>query len=171
LFYGLAVILAAVTSSGCSQNLEWSAVQAMVRSSFPSVNQISTDSLSVRLADSTAARPVILDVRTPEEFAVSHLAGAIRVDPDAVSFPELLSLDRNTPIVAYCSVGYRSSRVVERLLESGFADISNLEGSIFKWSNEGRPIVDSLGPAQQVHAFDKTWGKLLNEDLRAGTAN
>jgi rhodanese-related sulfurtransferase len=171
LFCGRATLLFALGISACTPDLEWTAVEAMVRTSFPSVMQISTDSLAVRLADSTAARPLILDVRTSEEYEVSHLAGAIRVDPDAVSFPELLSVHRGTPIVAYCSVGYRSSQVVERLMESGFSDISNLEGSIFKWSNEGRPIVDSVGPADQVHAFDKTWGRLLNADLRTGTAN
>ncbi|NNE69833.1 MAG: rhodanese-like domain-containing protein [Rhodothermales bacterium] len=151
-----------LSTAGCTPAMEWSAVRTMVRTAFPEVTQISTDSLSVILSDTTAV--TILDVREAEEYVVSRLPGAIHIDPDATDFS---ALDPAGPIVTYCSVGYRSSALAKRLQEAGF-EVVNLEGSIFKWANEGRPIVNDSGATSRVHAFDKTWGKLLNEELRTG---
>ncbi|MBO6574194.1 MAG: rhodanese-like domain-containing protein [Rhodothermales bacterium] len=142
---------------GCGPNLEWSAVETMVRTSFPEVEQISTDSLAALLADSTRA-VTLLDVRTAEEYAVSRIPGAIHVDPDAVELPA----EATGLLVAYCSVGYRSSQLAERLETE--ARIVNLEGSIFRWANEGRPVEGSGG---KVHTYDRTWGRLLKPELRA----
>ena len=58
----------------------------------------------------------------------------------------------------YCSVGYRSEKVSEKLIKAG----SNMYGSIFEWVNQGRPVYDSDGvPTDRVHAFDETWGAWL----------
>jgi 3-mercaptopyruvate sulfurtransferase SseA len=67
----------------------------------------------------------------------------------------------------YCSVGYRSARIVERLRAAGHSDVRNLRGSIFQWANEGRPVVRGDSTVHKVHPFDATWGRLLNADLRA----
>ena len=79
-------------------------------------------------------------------------------------------------IVAYCSVGYRSSKCAQELYQRMKAnpnidltkyEIYNLEGSIFKWANEGRHIVDDKGlDTKMVHYYDRIWCKFLNEDLR-----
>ena len=46
--------------------------------------------------------------------------------------------------------------------------VYNLKGSIFKWANEGRPVVDSSGQAvSKVHPYSAVWGKCLNSELRA----
>ena len=155
--------------TGCSQNLGWTAVNQMIASDFPEVPLITTDSLAERLSDTTAPRPVLLDARSPEEYAVSHLPDARRVDPTAQTFPDLDSLSRDTPIVVYCSVGYRSARITTRLQEQGFTQVANLKGSIFRWANEGRPIVRNDKPVRAVHPYDRTWGTLLNDDLHAYT--
>jgi rhodanese-related sulfurtransferase len=152
---------------GCSQDLTWRAVDRMIAANYPDVPTITTDSLAERLADSTRARPVLLDARSPEEYAVSHLPGARRVDPDATSFPELGPLGKDTAIVVYCSVGYRSARITSRLQTQGFTNIANLRGSIFRWANEGRPVVRDGTPVQAVHPYDASWGTLLHDDLRA----
>ena len=55
--------------------------------------------------------PILLDVRTPAEYRVSHLAGARFVNFDAVATQEFAGLDRNRAVVVYCSVGYRSERL------------------------------------------------------------
>lgn len=153
--------------TGCSQDFTWTAVHRMIEADFPSVSTITTDSLATRLADSTAKQPILLDTRSPEEYAVSHLPGARRVDPNATTFPGLDTLSRNTPIVVYCSVGYRSARITSRLQESGFTNVANLKGSVFRWANEGRPVVRNDTPVRAVHPYNRTWGTLLNEDLRA----
>lgn len=158
-----------VLGTGCSDDTKWSAVNGMIDARFGDVPQITTDSLAQRLNASGAAEVVLLDARTEEEYAVSHLPSARRLDPSATSFPELDSLNRATPIVVYCSVGYRSARTAQRLREQGFSNVSNLQGSIFRWANEGRPVVRGDSSVRQVHPYDDTWGDLLRPDLRAYT--
>jgi len=151
--------------TGCSQDLKWSAVNRMIAADFPDVPTLTTDSLAARLADSTAPRPLLLDARSPEEYAVSHLPVARRVDPEADSLPGLDTLSRDRPIVVYCSVGYRSARVTAQLRDQGFSNVRNLKGSIFRWANEGRPLVRNGTPVEAVHPYDATWGTLLNDTL------
>lgn len=152
---------------GCSQDLSWRAVNRMIAANFPDTPTITTDSLEVRLSDSSLVRPLLLDARSPEEFAVSHLPKAQRVDPEAETFPALDTLAQDTPIVVYCSVGYRSARVAAQLREQGFTNVANLEGSIFRWANEGRRIVRNGTPVQAVHPYDRTWGTLLDDTLHS----
>ncbi|NEQ28665.1 MAG: rhodanese-like domain-containing protein, partial [Microcoleus sp. SIO2G3] len=71
------------------------------------------------------------------------------------------------PIVAYCSVGWRSSRVVDRLQQASYTNAFNLEGSIFQWANEGRPVFQNGERVQQVHPYSRLWGQLLKPNLRA----
>ena len=151
---------------GCSEDLTWTAVDRMVEADFPTVRSITTDSLAARLADSTRQRPILLDVRPPEEFAVSRLPGAHRVDPDARSVPGLDTAAPDRPIVVYCSVGYRSARLASRLRTQRDRPVVNLKGSIFRWANEGRTVVRDGTPVRAVHPYDNTWGTLLSEPLR-----
>ena len=146
----------AVLLASC-KSLGWGVLNARIRREFPSVPRVSTAELA-----RTTARPLLLDVRTPPEFAVSHLAGARRVDPgdDAA---QVADLPLTEPIVTYCSVGYRSAQFAEKLQRAGYRDVRNLEGSIFAWANEGRPLVrDTDTPTREVHPFNRWWGLLLD---------
>jgi rhodanese-related sulfurtransferase len=145
---------------------DWEKTKSWVRSEFPQVEHVSAEELRLRI-DSGPRAPVILDVRTPEEYAVSRLPGAIRVDPEGELSDFLRNLDHETPVVAYCSVGYRSSRLVERLKREGFADAKNLEGSIFEWANKGFPVERDGALVQEVHPYDAEWGRLLEPSLHA----
>lgn len=156
-----------VVHAGCSQDVSWRAVDAMIDARYPTAPSITTDSLAERLADSTSARPVVLDARSKAEYAVSHVPTARRVDPDAERIPALDSLAPDTPIVVYCSVGVRSARVTTALREQGFTNVSNLRGSIFRWANESRPVVRDGEPVRVVHPYDATWGRLLDAELHA----
>lgn len=86
---------------------------------------------------------------------------------------KLLASLKPERVVVYCSVGYRSSRFASRLMQEGVqlpdGGLYNLEGSIFKWANEGRPLVCNDRPVQEVHPYSWAWGKLLKSDLRAYT--
>ena len=145
---------------------DWEKTKSWVRSEFPQVEHVSAEDLRLRL-DSGGEPPIVLDVRTAEEYEVSHLPGAIRVDPEG-DLPELLrKLDHGAPVVAYCSVGYRSSRLVARLKEEGFADARNLEGSIFEWANKGYPLERDGARVEEVHPYDAEWGRLLDPSLHA----
>ena len=145
--------------------LGWQVVKAGTRHKFPTVQGIGTQSLAVWLADPQRPQPILLDVREPAEFAVSHLADARRVEPG--TDPAALDLPKDQPIVTYCSVGYRSADYAQRLQQAGYTDVRNLEGSIFQWANEGRPVFDDGKQAEKVHPYNDTWGKLLEPSLRA----
>ena len=112
----------------CTQDMRWSAVERMIESDYPGIPRITTDSLARRLDDSTSAPPVLLDARTADEYAVSHLPGALRVDPSAPVYPELDSLSSDRPIVVYCSVGYRSARVMRGALVLAIVRVLSLLG-------------------------------------------
>ena len=153
--------------TGCSDDLAWRAVEHMITSDYPNVLSISTDSLAERLSGDAAPRPVLLDARSPEEYAVSHLPGAHRVDPAADAYPSLDTLAADTPLVVYCSVGYRSAGVAQALRDQGFTNVANLKGSIFRWANEGRPVYRDGQRVATVHPYDATWGRLLADSLHA----
>jgi rhodanese-related sulfurtransferase len=109
---------------------------------------------------------LLLDTRSREEFNVSHLKDAIWVgfkefDPDSI---KKTAPDKDTPLVVYCSVGVRSEGIGEKLKAMGYSEVKNLYGGIFQWKNDGFPVYDNSGKeTQRVHAYDRHWGKLLND--------
>lgn len=133
-----------------------------VRKQFPSVQQLATDELASWLADSTRPAPFLVDARSAEEFSVSHL-------PDAANLTTVSEVKSvvspSRPVVVYCSVGYRSSALAQKLQKAGFAHVSNLEGSIFKWANEGHPVFRGAKEVEEVHPYNAKWGKLLDQRL------
>ncbi len=150
---------------GCQQTVAWPAVKQAIRAEFPGVEQISAAELNEWLA-SGGEPPALLDVRQEAEYRVSHLRGAVRVDPGGE--PRLpAGAGKDTPIVVYCSVGYRSSALAERLTARGFTRVRNLEGSIFEWANQGLPVVRDGREVSQVHPYDRKWERLLDAELRA----
>lgn len=108
-----------------------------------------------------SSEPVFLDAREKEEFTVSHIPGALWVGYDDFELSRTSTLDKNTPIVVYCSVGYRSERIARKLKKAGFTDVSNLYGGIFHWVNEDHPVVDEHGETQRVHTYNEKWSKWL----------
>lgn len=105
--------------------------------------------------------PVLLDVRTPTEFRVSHLQGAQFVNYDSINTEKFAGLDRQQPVVVYCSVGVRSERLGERLHALGFRHVRNLYGGLFEWVNEGYPVYDAHGTTRNVHPYSAMWSPWL----------
>ena len=160
----LLVLCLAVVAS--ARWLGWQALNAALRQKFPAVARIRTPELAAWLGDAGRTPPRLLDVREPAEYRVSHLADAQQVEPG--SDPAALNLPKDQPIVTYCSVGYRSAEYAQKLRRAGFTNVRNLEGSIFEWANENRPLVNADGqPAEKVDPYNKTWGLLLRPDRRA----
>lgn len=105
---------------------------------------------------------LILDARERDEYSVSHLEGAIYLGYENVDFSQLDGVDKDTPIVVYCSIGVRSENIGAQLLEQGFTNVQNLYGSIFEWANKGYPIVDNAGyPTKNIHGYSWVWGKWM----------
>ena len=98
---------------------------------------------------------VVLDVRSTAERKVSML-------PDAITLQEFESRQgyyKDKKIVAYCTIGYRSSRYVTSLRRKGF-DAYNLRGSILQWVYSGGQVFSNGQPVQQVHTFSEEWDLL-----------
>ncbi len=109
---------------------------------------------------------VFLDARKTEEFNVSHIAKAVRVGYSDFNLNKLPPVKKSTPLIVYCSVGYRSEKISEKLITAGYTNVQNLYGGIFEWVNEGKPVEDSLGHTSNVHAFNKDWGKWLQSGTK-----
>ena len=136
-------------------------------SGFPEVAHISADTLQSWMDGSPKRENLILlDVREPDEFAVSHLRGARPARSKDEALKVLQDTPRNRRIVLYCSVGYRSSELAGFLMKKGVENIYNLEGSIFRWANEGRPVYRGTVRVRVVHPYDRYWGRLLKKPLR-----
>jgi len=85
---------------------------------------------------------VILDVRTPEEFAAGHLPGAININVEASDFDtKVAGLDESAETLVYCQTGNRSGVATDKMVELGFTDMSDLQGGIEAWAAAGEEIV------------------------------
>jgi rhodanese-related sulfurtransferase len=142
-------------------------IMKVVRARYPSVRQLSTEELAAWLADNHRPPPLLLDVRQPAEFAVSHLPGAQRVDPNVAAAKLLPTLPAGRPVVVYCAAGWRSSALAARLKQAGFTAVQNLEGSIFKWANEDRPLERDGQTVNVVHPCSRASGIVLKKSVCA----
>jgi rhodanese-related sulfurtransferase len=85
---------------------------------------------------------VILDVRTPSEFAAGHLAGAIMFDSNAANFKgEVSKLDKNKRYLVYCRTSNRSGQAVAVMKDLGFKEVYDMDGGIVAWEAAGYPTV------------------------------
>lgn len=81
---------------------------------------------------------IVLDVRTPEEFAAGHLDGAVMIDFYAEDFAEQLAgLDPQASYLLYCRSGNRSGQTRELMADLGFADVADIDGGIVAWNDAG----------------------------------
>lgn len=102
--------------------------------SFP---EIEPADLEAVLATDPA--PLLLDVRTPEEFSAGHISGALLIPvqelPDRL---DELAAFKQRGIVTYCQSGRRATKALELLKDAGFQDLRLLAGSMNRWHSEGR---------------------------------
>ncbi len=143
------------------------ALELTIADAYPDLRHIAPEAL-VRMMSDTPDRLVILDVREEAEWRVSRLAGAHRVAP-AIWTNRFLADHKASvagkTVVLYCSVGVRSSklagRVQKALREAGATGVYNLSGGVFRWHNEGRPLVTDAGASPFVHPYDGYWGRYV----------
>lgn len=90
----------------------------------------------------TESGVVVLDVRTPGEFAEGYIEGAQMIDFQGGSFEtEIASLDKDVTYAVYCRSGNRSGQAVKIMQDAGFGNLFNLEGGVIDWANQGMPLV------------------------------
>ena len=85
---------------------------------------------------------VILDVRTPDEFAEGHINGAVNLDVQSRDFEkELRKLDREKSYLVYCRTGNRSRRATIAMEALGFRSIFHMTEGIVMWKQQNLPLI------------------------------
>lgn len=138
---GAAVALAAAALlstgsllTGCGSSSE----PATAVASVEGTRRLGVDAFAALVA---APGTVLLDVRTPEEFATGHLAGARLVNFEAADFDaQLAGLDKGATYAIYCRSGNRSGQALDRMAAAGFTRVADLSGGISAWTGAGRPL-------------------------------
>lgn len=145
-------------SLGCQgRPPDWPGIETHLRERYPGVSQLGLEAYEREHTDA-----LLVDARTEEEYAVSHIPGAVHATtPAAVA--AALRIAPAPEVVLYCSVGVRSSALADRLRRSLGVPVFNLAGSIFAWANSGRPLVRDGQAVHEVHPYDERWGRLLDE--------
>ncbi len=109
----------------------------------------------------------LLDTREKEEFEVSHLKNARNVGFIWFDMRDVYDIPRDATVVVYCSVGYRSEKIGEKLIRDGYEHVFNLYGSIFEWANEGNPLYKSNGvQTTEIHTYNKKWSKWVERGTK-----
>ena len=94
----------------------------------------------------------LLDVRTPDEFEIDHLANASNLDIYSEKFDSDISkLDPQKTYYVYCQRGGRSANATEKLHKAGFKNVYELDGGIANWAKEDKPLEKGkLAPATEM---------------------
>jgi monothiol glutaredoxin len=103
----------------------------------PSVKQLSAPELKEMIDGGQAFE--LVDVRSQDERAFSRIEGSRLLDQ--AYHDDLLTRDRETPIVFQCHHGIRSQGAAEYFLQHGFRNLYNLQGGIDAWSQLVDPSV------------------------------
>lgn len=112
---------------------------------------------------------LILDARSEKEYQVSHIQGA-QLTPDIKTARELLAGEsKDTMIVVYCSLGYRSGDLTRKLEEEGYTNVVNMEGSLFEWVEKDLPVFQDDEQVEKVHPYNVWWGRNLRADYHSYT--
>lgn len=137
-------------------------LELLLKLNFPNVKSVNITQFRQWLNEQSALIPLVLDARSQEEYAVSHLKSAQLIEVKNLDIAVLPEVPFNTSIVVYCSVGYRSAKVVQQLQQAGYQNVFNLSGGIFEWTNQGEAIFKDKHRVEIVHPYNFLWGKLLN---------
>lgn len=167
LFTGATIALggaAAVWTTRTESGFRWF-LDRVYAYEFADVTTIEPSELALMMAEGRA--PVLLDTRAAAEFEVSHLAGARHAPAGPLLPDSLAGVDRDAPVVLYCSIGYRSAKFARRLRTLGFRNVYNLYGGLFLWYNQGRDVVRDGRVVQAIHPYDALWGMFVTRDGKA----
>jgi len=83
---------------------------------------------------------LVLDVRTPQEYADGHVPGAVNVPYDQLA-SRLAEVPKDKDVVLYCKSGRRAGIAADVLAANGYTRLSHLEGDMNAWVEKGRPVV------------------------------
>lgn len=84
---------------------------------------------------------MLIDVRSPEEFAEGHIPGAVNMPYDAIDgYISELEGNKEKPVIVYCRSGRRAELAMKVLKALDFSEVMHLEGDMLGWSAAGLPV-------------------------------
>jgi sodium/bile acid cotransporter 7 len=125
------------------------AMYADYRRDFPEVPDISPEAA---LDLHSRGEALFVDVREPEEQAVSMIPGALTAE----AFQAHPERYRGRTVIVYCTISYRSGILARELLARGVA-VANLQGGLLGWVHAGGPVADAGGPVARMHVYGRKW--------------
>lgn len=140
----LLVLLAALLATlpaGCGETTLQSPTTSLTLSPSPALKDISVEDAYALIRERQGSPDfIIIDVRTPAEFAEGHIKGARLIDFTAETFrTEVGKLDRSLTYLIYCQMGVRSATALAVMTELGFMKVYNMSGGITDWKAAGFP--------------------------------
>ena len=111
---------------------------AVAQTSKPTVPKIDAEQF-----DALRQKPntVVLDVRTPQEFAQGHVPGAVNMDISDPTFRKKLgALDKSKTYLVHCESGVRSNRAVNMMSSLGLSGLFDYHGGFRDWKKQGKPV-------------------------------
>ncbi len=113
--------------------------------------------------EQTKSDYVFLDARAKKEYNLSSIPHSKWVGYDNFNMSRVKDINKSDTIVVYCSVGYRSEKISEKLIKEGYTHVYNLYGGIFEWVNQGKGVVNKEGETKKIHGYNKSWSKWLKK--------
>jgi len=108
-------------------------------SSSSSTTNQSANEFATTISDESV---VVLDVRTPGEFAAGHISNSINIDVETGEFAnQVANLDKTKTYAVYCQSGRRSAIAASQMAKLGFTSLYNLNGGISAWAGAGQTVV------------------------------
>lgn len=162
LFFSVVFMLTVVNLTFCQTTEQQQAFDQMLK-------ELLTHSVpEVKAKDLIGKQGIIyLDAREKVEYQTSHIPNARWIGYDNFKKKNLGELPKDKKIIVYCSVGYRSEKISEKLLKLGYQDVSNLYGGIFDWKHAGGTLVDAQNKeTDRIHTFNKAWSKWLFQGIK-----
>lgn len=109
--------------------------------------------------------PVVIDVRTAEEFASGYVPGAMNIPHDQLAF-RLAEVPKDRPVVLYCRSGRRAGIAAGLLAANGHERLMHLQGDMPAWIERGRPVAKPADAAACIAALKS--GKPAAAPCRGG---
>ena len=144
-----AASVSAASLSNAEKRQEVAAMYADYREDFPGVEEIDPEKALKLLEDLDV---VFVDVRKPEEQAVSMIRGAVTSEVFLADTERF----RGQSIIAYCTISYRSGKLAAKLNRKGITMV-NLKGGLLGWVHAGGPLVRGNLPVTVLHVYGRKW--------------
>lgn len=172
-FLALVLVVGAVPMLVCAETSSLAQVEERVIKSFPSVPRMEVAQL-LKARTAKNLPPIIFDVRFQDQYEVSHIQGAIHLNPAtkiekfAELYGDLIRLNPQRKILFYCYVGYNSFAIAEKIrvaFPEWAGRVYALNGGVFAWYNQKNLLIDSAGPTPLIYPHDFMWrGFLINPE-------